>query len=74
MSLHKRDMVVKGNLVYTTWMAGGLRVIDISDPARPVEVGKLILSPGSPHLSDVAMYGDVVLATEIWSEGLYILR
>ena len=24
--------------------------------------------------SDVAMYGDVVLATEIWNPGLYILR
>ena len=68
------DMVVKGNLVYSTWMAGGLRVIDISDPADPVEVGKFILSPGSPWLSDVAMYGDVVLATEIWNAGLYLLR
>ena len=68
------DLVVKGNLVYSTWMAGGLRVIDISDPANPVEVGKFILSPGSPWLSDVAMYGDVVLATEIWNAGLYLLR
>ena len=42
------DMVVKGNLVYSTWMAGGLRVIDISDPANPVEMGKFVLSPGSP--------------------------
>jgi len=68
------DMVVKGDLVYSTWMAGGLRVIDISDPANPVEVGKFILSPGSPWLSDVAMFGDVVIATEIWNAGLYILR
>ena len=68
------DMVVKGNLVYSTWMAGGLRVIDISDPADPVETGKFILSPGSPWLSDVAVYGDVVLATEIWNPELYILR
>ena len=69
-----KDMVVKGNLVYSTWMGGGLRVIDISDPVNPVEVGKFVLSPGSPWLSDVAMYGDVVLATEIWNEGLYLLR
>ncbi len=69
-----KDMVVKGNLVYSTWMGGGLRVIDISDPVSPVEVGKFILSPGSPWLSDVALYGDVVLATEIWAEGLYLLR
>ena len=69
-----KDMVVKGNRVYSTWMGGRLRVIDISDPVNPVEVGKFILSPGSPWLSDVAMYGDVVLATEIWAEGLYLLR
>ena len=69
-----KDMVVKGNLVYSTWMGGGLRVIDTSDPVNPVEVGKFILSPGSPWLSDVALYGDVVLATEIWNEGLYLLR
>ena len=68
------DMVVKGNLVYSTWMAGGLRVIDISDPVKPVEVGKFVLSPGSPWLSDVALFGDVVLATEIWNPGLYLLR
>ena len=68
------DIAVKGNLVYSTWMGGGLRVIDISDPTNPVEAGKFILSPGSPWLSDVALYGDVVLATEIWAEGLYLLR
>ena len=68
------DMVVNGDLVYSTWMAGGLRVIDISDPANPAEVGKFILSPGSPWLSDVALFGDVVLATEIWNSGLYLLR
>ena len=68
------DMAVKGNMVYSTWMGGGLRLIDISDPANPVEAGKYILSPGSPWLSDVALYGDVVLATEIWAEGLHLLR
>ena len=68
------DIVVKGDLVYSTWMGGGLRAIDISDPANAVEVGKFILSPGSPWLSDVAVYGDVVLATEIWNAGLYLLR
>ena len=36
------DMVVNGNLVYSTWMEGGLRVIDISDPANPFEVGEFI--------------------------------
>ena len=69
------DMVVKGNLVYSTWMEGGLRVIDISDPANPVEVGKFVSSPEKPWLSDVALYGDVVLAATIWDPaGVYLLR
>ena len=56
------DIAVKGNL-------------DISDPANPVEVGAF-RSPNSlgPWLSDVAMYGDHVLATTVWSPGMYILR
>jgi len=69
------EIVVKGNLVYSTWLNGGLHVIDISDPANPVEVGAF-RSPNSlnPPLSDVALYGDHVLATTVWWSGMYILR
>ena len=69
------DMVVNGNLVYSTWMEGGLRVIDISDPANPFEVGEFISSPTNPWISDVALHGDAALAATIWGPaGLYILR
>ena len=69
------DLVVRGNMVYSTWFEGGLRVIDISNPADPIEVGKFISSPNTPWLSDVALYGDVVLATTVWDPAaLYILR
>lgn len=69
------DAVFKGNLVYSVWLAQGLKVFDVTDPANPVEVGKLI-SPQTawPWLSDLAMYGDHVLATTVWAPGLYILR
>ena len=40
------DAVFKGNLVYTAWLAAGIRVIDVTDPANPVEVGKF-LSPSA---------------------------
>jgi hypothetical protein len=44
-------------LVYATWFAGGLRVVDISDPLAPVEVGHFIPEPAgdepSPQSNDV---------------------
>lgn len=33
------NVFVKGNLAYVAWYTAGLRVIDISNPAAPVEVG-----------------------------------
>jgi len=34
-----------GTLVYCTWFAGGLRIVDVADPAAPVEVGHFIPEP-----------------------------
>jgi hypothetical protein len=33
-------------LVYATWFAGGLRVLDLADPLQPVEVAHFIPEPG----------------------------
>lgn len=47
----------KGTLVYAAWFAGGLRVIDIADPALPREVAFYIPEPfpgcSSPQSNDV---------------------
>lgn len=43
---------VKGNLAYTAWYTAGLRVIDISNPQSPVEVGYYDTYPSS----DTALY------------------
>jgi len=44
-------------LVYATWFAGGLRVVDVSDPFLPREVGHFIPEPvgeeASPQSNDV---------------------
>lgn len=44
-------------LVYATWFAGGLRVVDVSDPLAPVEAGFYIPEPvggePSPQSNDV---------------------
>ncbi|MFQ5917520.1 MAG: FlgD immunoglobulin-like domain containing protein [Candidatus Binatia bacterium] len=69
------DVAIRGNLVYSTWLGGGVRAIDISDPANPVQAG-WFLSPQSGYrsLSDIALLGtDLVVATTVWWSGLYIL-
>ena len=44
-------------LVYCTWFAGGLRIVDIADPAAPREVGYFIPEPArgraGPMTNDV---------------------
>ena len=68
------DVAIRGNTVYSTWMGGGVRAVDISDPANPVEVGQFLPSVNEP-LSDVAYLGDHhVVATTVWGPGLYVLR
>ena len=52
-----REKVDDDNLLYVTWFAGGLRIIDISDPANPKERGYFIPKPGdgvgAPLTNDV---------------------
>jgi hypothetical protein len=52
-----REKVDEDNLIYVTWFAGGLRIIDISDPANPKERGYFIPKPGdgvvAPLTNDV---------------------
>ena len=54
-----REKVDTDNLLYVTWFAGGLRIIDISDPANPKERGCFIPKPGdgvaAPLTNDVFM-------------------
>ncbi len=46
-----------GTLVYCTWFAGGLRIVDIADPSSPEEVGYFIPEPArgkaGPMTNDV---------------------
>ena len=64
------DLAIRGNLVYSTWLRGGVRAIDISDPTNPVEVAWF----GRGDLSDVALLGtDFAVATTVWESGMYVL-
>lgn len=53
-----RETVDPDCLLYVTWFAAGLRIIDIKDPAHPVERGYIIPKPAEgrsvPWTNDVA--------------------
>jgi hypothetical protein len=53
-----REVVDQDCLAYVTWFAGGLRVLDVSDPTRPIERGYFIPQPAdrypAPLTNDVA--------------------
>jgi hypothetical protein len=53
-----REKVDKDCMLYVTWFAAGLRMLDISNPAAPVEKGFFIPQPTTgkttPWTNDVA--------------------
>jgi len=53
-----REIVDRDCMLYVTWFAAGLRMIDISDPAKPRERGYIIPKPADgrdvPWTNDVA--------------------
>ena len=55
--MHQFQEHIDDNLVYCAWFAGGLRIVDIGDPARPREAGFHIPTPApgeaSPQTNDV---------------------
>ncbi len=54
---HQYREKLDSTLVYLTWFAGGLRIVDVADPAKPQEVGFFIPEPvngfASPQTNDV---------------------
>jgi len=54
---HQFQEHMNGTLVYCAWFAGGLRIVDVADPAAPQEVGHFIPEPAAgkvaPQTNDV---------------------
>ena len=54
---HQFQEHMDGTLVYCTWFAGGLRIVDVADPSAPQEVGHFIPEPAAgkvaPQTNDV---------------------
>jgi hypothetical protein len=54
---HQFQEHMDGTLIYCAWFSGGLRIVDVADPAAPQEVGYYIPSPAAgkaaPQTNDV---------------------
>ncbi len=48
-----------GDLVFATWFAGGLRIVDISNPTTPTEVGCFIPPPAAGFRAPQSMDAEV---------------
>ena len=71
--------LIDANTIYVTWFNAGLRVVDISDAARPREVAYYVpeAPPGrsSIQFNDVLVAADgLVYVTDRFTGGLYILE
>ena len=75
-SVHNPEVV--GNTVYVSWYSDGVRVIDISQPAAPREIGFWTGAGAPEHAPAVDIWGvaphrGLILASDR-NHGLYILR
>ncbi len=54
---HQYREKLDSTLVYLTWFSGGLRIVDVANPSKPIEVGYYIPKPlhgfPSPQSNDV---------------------
>lgn len=71
------EAVGEDNLVYAAWFGAGLRVLDVSDPPRPAEVGFFVPRPaggGTPLSNDVFVDPRGLIYLLDRERGLDILR
>ena len=75
---HQFQEHMADTLVYATWFSGGLRIIDIADPAQPREVGHYIPEPASgqssPQSNDVDLDARGLIYLLDRNQGLDILE
>jgi hypothetical protein len=64
------DPKVRGNTLYLSHYAGGVRAVDITDPAKPVQIGKYV--PEKSDVWGVFVDRNYILASDIGS-GLKVL-
>ncbi len=75
---HQFHERIDDTLVYCTWFAGGLRIVDIADPSAPQEVGHYIPEPApgqaGPQTNDVDLDSRGIIYLVDRGPGLNILE
>jgi hypothetical protein len=82
------NSVLEGNLLYTSWYSSGVRIVDVAQPAEPVEIGYFVPPPtidpqgywvapnGSRSFAmvwDVRVVDDLIYLSDM-NSGLWIIR
>ncbi len=82
------DFEISGGLLYSSWYSGGVRIVDLADPADPVEIGYFVPPPSVdpqdywtapdgtksfPMVWDVLVDGDRLYISDM-NSGLWIAR
>jgi hypothetical protein len=74
--------IVVGTTAYLSWYSDGVRVLDLSEPSSPREIGSYVppavgdpfgYHPTAPMVWGVVSAGDLILLSDI-NAGLYVLR
>ncbi|HEX7049350.1 MAG TPA: choice-of-anchor B family protein [Longimicrobiales bacterium] len=75
------NLYIRGNLMYQSNYSSGLRILDISDPANPVEVGYLDVAPYAANepgfhgsWSNYPFFESGVIAVSGIEQGLFLIR
>lgn len=68
------NLYIKGNLMYQSNYGAGLRILDITNPETPVEIGFFEPGPGSTSWSNYPYFKSGTLIVTSGSEGLFVLK
>jgi len=68
------NLYIKGNLMYQSNYGAGLRILDITDPVTPVEIGFFEPGPGSTSWSNYPYFKSGTLIVTSGTEGLFVLK
>ncbi len=70
------NLYIKGDMMYQSNYGSGLRILDISDPANPVEVGFFDTTPygGSGSWSNYPYFESGAIVATSTGDGLFVLK
>ncbi len=71
------NLYIKGNLMYQSNYGSGLRILDITDPEDPVEIGFFDTAPydaGGGSWSNYPFFESGIIIVTSTGEGLFVLR